>query len=175
MNEQDIAEFIGDYDNLSVNGLMKKYRLSRNEYNRLRNNLNLSQKKRVFEHCNSSHNGAKYYYKKDDKYIIRKKQDGKMKYFATCYSKDVADRTVELLKQSNWDKSKLDDIKKELDYETNHIKHRLSNIDFEQFKSDYDKLNREQLFDKYGLTLYKYGFIKKHLGLDRKKYVSKEE
>lgn len=122
-NQQDdfpqFDEFCTDFfnPNLYVRDLRRKYGLSRNEYNRLRERLvekyNVHIKPTKF-HPSAEHPEDMTYIHKhnDDKFAVIKLIDGKKVYYGSYDTVDVARRIRDELIENNWDKTKLEDIQK---------------------------------------------------------------
>ena len=159
----DCDGFINDYNILSVDELRKKYGLSRNEYVRLRKQLGLGKKKRIFYDSLRKTN-PKYYYKNKNRYIVHKTIDGKTEYYTSCYSEETAKKTVEMFKQCNWDKSKINEIKEKLDYNRDYLEWKYSHVDFDEFEKDCFEMDTKDILSKYEISKIGYEHIMSVLG-----------
>lgn len=166
----DCDEFVKDYNKLSVDELRKKYEISRNEYVRLKKELNLGKKKRIYYDSLRKGN-PKYYYKNKNRYIVHKTIDGKTEYYTSCYSEETAKKTVEMFKQCNWDKSRINEIKEKLDYDGDYLRWKYNHIDFDEFKEDCSRISMEDILSKHKISKIGYEHIKNMLGLGRKKRI----
>ena len=175
LSDEFKKSFINDFENMSVYDLRKKYDLSDKKYRRLKEKLGLGKKKQVRRETafHFSYPYSKFYYKYDDRYIITRRIKGKSIHFCSCKSEETAKKTVELLKKYNWDKSKVPQIKKELDYEGENIRFKFKGFDFEGFEKDFYRLSFKDLLTKYDLNQNKYTQIKNYLKLGRKKHIFK--
>lgn len=103
-------EFIKDYlDGMTYNELAKKYDINYvTVHNRIKSyDLPLRGNMRVPKN---------YYYSKYYKhYIVSRKIGAKVHYYGSYKTEEIAKQVVKRLREYDWDKSKLPDIKKELE------------------------------------------------------------
>lgn len=113
-------DFKKDYLNpkIQVKQIMKKYGLSKNNYNRLRKkaakDTNVPIKPTKFSPNRNKLGKTTYISKTGDFYTINKRVEGKRVYFGRYPSLEEAIYVRDKLKKCGWDKSKLKQIKKEL-------------------------------------------------------------
>lgn len=177
-SQEFINSFKEDYNKLPLRELLKKYDLSSKKYTRLKRHLNLGEKKKVVKYTEFTKlcigkEPPKYYSYTGGKYHINRTRNGKTITYTSCYTEELAKKTVEMLKQCNWDRTKVPLIKKQLGYDDEYFHIKYKHINFDEFKRDYDRLNYEELLEKYNLSPYKYTKVKNYLKLGRKKVVTK--
>ena len=114
-------EFCNDFfnPNLYVKDLLQKYKISRNEYNKLRKKIveeyQVDTKPTKFHPSPNNPENMAYIHKHNiDKFAVIKLKDGKKVYFGAYETVDIAQKVRDKLIKCNWDKSKLDEIKCEV-------------------------------------------------------------
>lgn len=114
-------EFCDDFfnPNLYVKDLLQKYKLSRNEYNRLRKKIvekyHIETKPTKFHPSPNNPENMTYIHKHNvDKFAVIKLINGKKVYYGAYDTVEIAQKIRDKLIECDWDKSKLKQIKSEV-------------------------------------------------------------
>jgi len=173
----NMDEFMKDYNQLNIRDLLRKYDLSTNRYAKLKKEYNLPAKTPVFKPSIINPRGiySKNYtkVKESGHFQIKRRKDGKTTSYITVPTEHIAKLIVAKLREYDWDKSKLDLIKREIDFDWLVFEHKYSHVCFKDFVKDNDRMSISEILEKYRINIYEYRQIRETLGVKKKRYMKR--